>query len=167
MHWYKRHLGDYARKTGHLTVWEHGALNLMLDRLYATERPLTKSDAHRLCRPGTPEEETALARLLDEFFNNTSSGYINNRAVCEIEAFQEKSRKARKSADIRWETAQCERNPNAMLSKNQEPTTKNKNERVAGYSRARKPEVYRDGISPNSEGWLSVVGSANGYRSGG
>lgn len=157
MHWYKRHLGDYARKTGHLTVWEHGALTLLLDRLYVTEKPLTKSDAYRICRPGTAEEETALARLLEEFFTNTSSGYINNRAVREIEEMQEKSGKARKSADRRWMQTQCERNANAMLSENQEPKKQNK-ERVAGYLSSTKAERQHDGAArKNLQEWINVV----------
>jgi len=166
MYWYKRHLGDYAKKTGHLTVWEHGALTLLLDRFYATEKPLTNSDPYRICRPTTAKEKAALARLMEEFFTLTESGYINHRAMREIEAMQEKSLKSRKSADIRWKQTQCERIANAMLSKNQEPKKQNK-ERVADYLPEPKPKVYGDGISPNSEErWLSVVGSASKHRSG-
>ena len=38
MNYYERHLGDYARDTGHLSMLEHGAYSLLLDRYYATRR---------------------------------------------------------------------------------------------------------------------------------
>ena len=157
MYWYKRHLGDYAKKTGHLTVWEHGALTLLLDRFYATEKPLTKSDPHRICRPTTAKEKAALTRLMEEFFTFTEVGYVNHRAENEIEAMQEKSRKARKSADTRWKQMQCERNADAMLSENQEPKKQNK-ERVACYLPSTKAERQHDGAArKNLQEWINVV----------
>lgn len=37
MNYYERHLGDYSKDTAHLTMIEHGAYGLLLDRYYGTE----------------------------------------------------------------------------------------------------------------------------------
>jgi uncharacterized protein YdaU (DUF1376 family) len=168
MHWYKRHVGDYAARTGHLTLLEHGVLILLLDRLHESEKPFTSRDAHRICRPKSKQEKAAVESVLEEFFTHTSSGYVSEAAFKQIEEYHANVRKKSKAAQTRWMQVQSECNADAMLSKNQEPITKNNKERVAGYSPSPKPEVYRDGNSPSGdERWLSVVGSANGYRSGG
>jgi len=167
MHWYKRHVGDYAARTGHLTLLEHGVLTLLLDRLHESEKPFTSRDAHRICRPKSKQEKAAVESVLDEFFTHTPSGYVSEAALKQIEEYHANVRKKSKAAQIRWMQVQSECNADAMLSKNQEQITKNNKERVAGYSPSPKPKVYGDGISPNSEErWLSVVGSASEHRSG-
>ena len=45
VNYYERHLGDYARDTAHLTMVEHGAYTLLLDRYYATESPIPADQA--------------------------------------------------------------------------------------------------------------------------
>src|SRR5574340_208016 len=51
MNFYKRHLGDYAKHAGHLSMLEHGAYTLLLDRYYTTERPIaSRAEAYRCCR---------------------------------------------------------------------------------------------------------------------
>jgi uncharacterized protein YdaU (DUF1376 family) len=68
VNYYERHLGDYARDTGHLTMLEHGAYGLLLDRYYATEQGLPVDDVLRLARARTKEERAAVNRVLKEFF---------------------------------------------------------------------------------------------------
>jgi uncharacterized protein YdaU (DUF1376 family) len=68
VNYYERHLGDYARDTGHLTMLEHGAYGLLLDRYYATEQGLPADDVLRLARARTKEERAAVNRVLKEFF---------------------------------------------------------------------------------------------------
>jgi uncharacterized protein YdaU (DUF1376 family) len=38
MHYYKRNLGDYAKKTGRLTMLQHGAYTLLIDSCYDREK---------------------------------------------------------------------------------------------------------------------------------
>ena len=45
MNYYKRHLGDYAKKAGHLSTWEHGAYTLILDAYYDRELAPTLEEA--------------------------------------------------------------------------------------------------------------------------
>ena len=38
MHYYKRNLGDYAKKAGRLSMLEHGSYTLLIDACYDRER---------------------------------------------------------------------------------------------------------------------------------
>ena len=125
MLFYTRHLGDYARDTGHLTTYEHGVYNLLLDRFYATEKPFGEREAMQLCRPMNGRERDRIRRILNDFFILTASGYVNARAMKEMEKVHEKQAKAKQSAQTRWMRTHSERNADAMLSNNQYPITNN------------------------------------------
>ena len=125
MLFYVRHLGDYARDTGHLTTYEHGVYNLLLDRFYATEKPFGEREAMQLCRPANGRERDRIRRILNDFFILTASGYVNARAMKEMEKVHEKQAKAKQSAQTRWMRTHSERNADAMLSNNQYPITNN------------------------------------------
>lgn len=132
MNYYPRHLGDYARDAGHLTLAEHGAYTLLLDRYYATERPIGREEAFRICHANSKADREAVTRILREFFRWTDEGYRNKRADEEIQRAREKSAKASKSAGQRWMRTHSERNANAMLSNNQEPITKYQTPKIGG-----------------------------------
>jgi uncharacterized protein YdaU (DUF1376 family) len=123
MLFYTRHLGDYARDTGHLTTYEHGVYTLLLDRFYATEKPFGEREAMQLCRPTNGRERDRIRRILNDFFILTASGYVNARAMKEMEKVHEKQAKAKQSAQTRWMRTHNERNADAMLSNNQYPIT--------------------------------------------
>ena len=55
MNYYRRFMGDYAKKTAALSFAEHGAYTLLLDELYSTETPLPAEHEalYRLCRAMT------------------------------------------------------------------------------------------------------------------
>jgi uncharacterized protein YdaU (DUF1376 family) len=84
MNYYERHLGDYARDTAHLSMMEHGAYNLLLDRYYATEQGIPADQVHRLARARTREERAAVDAVLQEFFTLQEGVWINKRATQEI-----------------------------------------------------------------------------------
>ena len=133
MNYYARHLGDYAKDTHHLTLMEHGVLNLLLDRLYSSEKPFSHKEAYQICRPTTKAEKQAVERVLTDYFVDTGSGFVNHRALREIEKYHEKSNKARQSVRARWDKkpdtnvlrTNNERNTDAILSNNQYPITNN------------------------------------------
>lgn len=83
MNYYKRHLGDYAKDTGHLSVLEHGAYTLLLDAYYATERPIPADKAHRIAKANTKAEIAAVDAVLADFF--TSEGLVYRQARCDRE----------------------------------------------------------------------------------
>lgn len=85
MNYYERHLGDYAKDTAHLSMLEHGAYTLLLDRCYATEAGIPEAQAHRIARARTKEERAAVDAVLAEFFTLEAGIWLNKRAVEEIE----------------------------------------------------------------------------------
>lgn len=89
MNYYERHLGDYAKDAGHLSMMEHGAYGLLLDRYYTTEQPIPAEQAHRICRARTRDEKAAVDAVLAEFFTLAGGAYTNKRADQEIAKFQE------------------------------------------------------------------------------
>ena len=125
MKFYQRHLGDYARDTAHLSLLEHGVYSVLLDRLYATERPISNADRYRICRATTRAEKAAVDAVLREFFSLCPNGWTNARVNSEIERYRAKCLKAQGSAAIRWsgETMRTHSDGNAdgMLTINHEP----------------------------------------------
>ena len=157
MNFYPRHIGDHMKQTSHLSLVEHGVYNLLLDRFYATEQPITRQEAYGVCRPRTRLEKQAVETVLSTLFTDTKAGYVNRRALQEIEKYQEKSLKARQSALTRWSqnTAEkpliqdtnvmrthSERNAKAMLSNNQYPISNNQKSNLVPI-REIIPEVFK------------------------
>ena len=108
MNFYKRFVGDYQRDTGHLSLTEHGAYTLLLDIHYATEKPLpsSKQSVYRLLRAIDESEQTAIDRILDEFWTQTDNGWVNPKALELIDDKQKRSEKAKELADKRWENTE-------------------------------------------------------------
>ena len=67
MHFYQWNIGDYAKKTQHLTNEEDLAYRRLLDMYYDTENPVLTSGLAALSRRLRVSEE-ALKNVLDEFF---------------------------------------------------------------------------------------------------
>ena len=97
MNYYERHLGDYAKDTAHLSMLEHGAYNLLLDRYYSTETGIPASQAHRLARARTKEEKQAVDDILAEFFTLSGDVWINKRSDEEIIKAQAKINAAKEN----------------------------------------------------------------------
>lgn len=86
MNYYERHLGDYAKDTGHLSMLEHGAYTLLLDRYYSTEHGIPADQAHRIARARSKEERAAVDAVLAEFFTLTDGIWTKGRVEEEIAA---------------------------------------------------------------------------------
>lgn len=97
MNYYERHLGDYARDAGHLTMLEHGAYTLLLDRYYTTEQGIPADQVHRFCRARTREEKEAVDTVLAEFFTLTGDCWVNGRASREVTKMQAKVKAAQEN----------------------------------------------------------------------
>lgn len=89
MNYYERHLGDYAKNTGHLSMLEHGAYTLLLDRYYSTEAGIPADQAHRIARARTKEEKDAVDSVLNEFFFIEDGIWKNKRAEEVIQKYIE------------------------------------------------------------------------------
>lgn len=88
MNYYEHHLGDYAKDTAHLSMLEHGAYRLLLDRYYGTEQGIPADQAHRVARARSRDEKAAVDVVLNEFFTLTDGVWINKRAEQEIVSAQ-------------------------------------------------------------------------------
>lgn len=121
MNYYNRHIGDYLKDTSHLTLLEHGIYTRLMDVYYVRESGLPQDHIGRLIGARTPEELAALQIVLSEFFELVSGVWIQHRCEKEIEAYADKSIKAKRSASARWEskTENTERNANAMPTHNE------------------------------------------------
>lgn len=97
MNYYERHLGDYAKDTAHLSMLEHGAYSLLLDRYYGTEEGIPEGQAHRLARARSKEDKQAVDAVLAEFFTLTNGVWINARAEEEIVKAQGKINAAKEN----------------------------------------------------------------------
>lgn len=120
MNYYEHHIGDFLKKTAHLTVIEEGVYRRLLDRYYIVEGPLPGNvrECCKLARASTKAERDAVAAVLQDFFTLTEDGYRQRRADEEIARFKDKQRKAKASADARWSQrqSQSERNANACAN---------------------------------------------------
>lgn len=121
MNYYKRHLGDYARDTGHLSALEHGIYTLLLDWYYINECPIPDAKAKRIAR-GNPEETQT---VLGEFFIETPEGWRHARADREIAEYKEKADRNREAGKLggRPKKTQTvsERNPDITLATSHKP----------------------------------------------
>jgi uncharacterized protein YdaU (DUF1376 family) len=105
MNHYRHHIGDYRKDTGHLSLLEHGIYRQALDLYYLEEQPLPleMDRLMRLLCVRNADEERSLCAVLADFFKETEEGYVHVRCERELEAFYEKSEKARESARKRWD----------------------------------------------------------------
>lgn len=104
MNFYPFHIGDYASATRHLTWDEDMAYRRLIDAYYTREAPipLDLRQAYRLVMATTPEQREAVDVVLFEFFIETPEGWSHGRCDSEIAIYRDKSEKASKSAQARW-----------------------------------------------------------------
>ena len=173
MHYYQFNIGDYRRKTMHLSVLEHGVYRVLLDSYYLNEKPLP-SDHAKLMRTHsirTANEKAALQNVLDDFFSLTDDGYVHHVCDDEIKKYREKSEKASASAKARWG-----KNANAMRTHsegnaNHKPITNNHkpiiNTNKARPKDAAQVEEYAAGIDFIVDGQAFIDHyEANGWMRG-
>lgn len=103
MHYFKLHIGDYAQATAHLTWLEDAAYLRCLRKYYSDHGlPAKVSEVQRLVGARSKQEKDAVDRVLKEFFFIDGDLYRNNRADKEIAEAEDKSLKAKGSANKRW-----------------------------------------------------------------
>lgn len=121
MNYYKRHLGDYAKDTGHLTALEHGVYTLLLDWYYSNEAPIPEARAVRIAR-GNPEETETVLR---EFFELTAHGWVHHYADRVIAEYNAKAATNRESGKLggRPKRTVSERLANQTLATSHKPVT--------------------------------------------
>jgi len=98
VHYYKRNIGDYAKKAGHLSPLEHGVYNLILDAYYDSEKAPTRAEALRQARARTKHQVVAVDSVLAEFFKCVDDRFVQKRVEEEIEKFRERAKSNQKVA---------------------------------------------------------------------
>ena len=136
MNYYKRHLGDYARDTGHLTALEHGIYTLLLDWYYINERPIPKDKAKRIAK-GNP---IATQTVLSEFFLATENGWAHRYADRIIDEFHVKSDHNREAGKLGGRPKKTQTvskpNPEITLATSHKPlATKDQEQKPLGVPR--------------------------------
>lgn len=85
MHYYKRNLGDYAKKAGRLTMLQHGAYTLLIDSCYDREVFPTLEQALEWTWASTEAEIEAVKFVLSRFFTLDKDGqYVQERILEEL-----------------------------------------------------------------------------------
>lgn len=143
MHYYKRNIGDYAKKAGRLSMLEHGAYTLLMDAIYDRETFPTLEEALDWVWARDEAEVAAVKFVLSKFFELREDGrYVQNRIQEELDSYKykaetnariakerEEKRKYKHEASLTVHEA-CEEihetSPNHKpLTINQEPITSN------------------------------------------
>lgn len=94
MNFYKHYMGDYDRKTAHLSLTEHGAYRILLDHYYSTLSPLPASTQTlcRICRATTELETESVKIVAEQFFPLNGDGRRHNsRADQELNRWKQQA----------------------------------------------------------------------------
>jgi len=158
MHYYKRNLGDYAKKAGRLTMLQHGAYTLLIDACYDREVFPTLDDAIEWTWASTQEEIDAVKFVLSRFFHLDSEGqYVQDRILQELLEYHSKADKNKQIA-IERETKRRENGTKRTRivhesPPNQEPRTKNQ-----------EPIKYSDEFESFWKAYDKPIGKINSFK---
>jgi uncharacterized protein YdaU (DUF1376 family) len=102
MHYYKKNIGDYAKKAGRLSMLQHGAYTLLIDACYDREEFPTLEDAIDWTWASSKEEIEAVEFVLRKFFERQEDGrFVENAIAQELNAYQVKAEKNKEIAQQR------------------------------------------------------------------
>jgi uncharacterized protein YdaU (DUF1376 family) len=130
MHYYKRNLGDYAKKAGRLTMLQHGAYTLLIDSCYDREVFPTLEQAIEWTWASNEAEIEAVKFVLSRFFTLGIDGqYVQDRILAELLNYHKNADINKRIADEREAKRKEKRTDRAHAvyepPPNQEPLTKN------------------------------------------
>jgi len=153
MNFYPFHIGDFKSHTDHLSPIEDIAYRRLLDYYYLHEKPLP-DDSEFLSKRIRLDDIQAIQYVLTEFFTLNDAHWHSSRADSEIAKYQEKSIKARESANKRWQSSgnanamrtQCE--GNATITK----TITKTNTKVFSRPKPNEVEEYAQQIGFSLDG---------------
>jgi uncharacterized protein YdaU (DUF1376 family) len=140
MHYYKRNLGDYAKKCGRLSMLQHGAYTLLIDSCYDREKFPTLEEAIEWTWASTEAEIEAVKFVLTRFFKLDDDGqYVQDRILAELLDYHAKA-DINKRIAVERETKRKEKTTNRAQSvheapPNQEPRTINQEPRTTKTQR--------------------------------
>ncbi len=90
-YWYPHHIEKYRRKTGHLTIAEHGAYRLLMDAYWDRRGPLPIDETRLRKLIGADKEEWDSVRdAVLAFFKKTDEGWRHDKIDEQIAEAEEK-----------------------------------------------------------------------------
>lgn len=111
MHYYKRNIGDYAKKAGRLSMLQHGSYTLLIDACYDREQFPTLEEALEWTWASTADEIEAVTFVLRKFFTLENGVYVQKRLQEEINEYHNKAETNKRIA-IERETNRAEKRTN-------------------------------------------------------
>jgi len=139
MHYYQFNIGDYLSHTRHLTPMEDICYRRALDYYYLHEKPLPL-DIEKVARLLLLNECLSdVEQVLNEFFNKTEDGWVNVRAIAEIQEYKEKIEKA----SIAGKASAAKRKNNIKQSFNECSTDVQPNNKQEPLNTKHKPSTKK------------------------
>jgi len=130
MNFYPFHIGDYAAHTRNLSLMEDLAYRRLIDQYYLDESPLKGEPSLIARRIGMSDFSSDIQYILETFFEKEGDLWVSKRCDDEIAKYRLKADSARNANRIKSEKlsalkSELKSEPNQLLTKNQEPITKN------------------------------------------
>jgi uncharacterized protein YdaU (DUF1376 family) len=91
MNYFKKHLGDYAKKAGRLSMLQHGSYTLLMDACYDREQFPTMEEAIEWTWASSSAEVEAVEFVLKKFFTLQDGVYVQSRIQEEIAEYHAKA----------------------------------------------------------------------------
>lgn len=172
MHYYPHHIGDFIKETANLNDHQLVTYLRMIWSYYLDEKPFS-NDCESIAFAVRSDEKT-VNLLLKHYFQLIDNEWHQNRCNREIEHYRSNSQKSRNAAEARWkkhkqkQLMHSESNTDAMhtheelyadallLDANQEPRTKNKNNKGLAKQTNKLTALKPDDVSDEVwEGWIA------------
>jgi len=168
MHYYKRNIGDYAKKAGRLSMLQHGSYTLLIDSCYDREQFPTRDEAIEWTWASSTAEVEAVDFVLRKFFTLEGGVYVQKRIQEEIAEYHAKSatntriaieRETKRAANSTKRAPDVHEAPpnHKPLTINQEPNTKPTADAVVKKQRR---SVLPDDFEPDETGLQAAAGLA-------
>jgi uncharacterized protein YdaU (DUF1376 family) len=102
VHYYQFNIGDYTKRTRHLSLLEDLAYRRMIDLYYTSESPLPL-EIEKIARLiGMRDQMQIVSDIVSDFFLISEDGYRNSRCDEEISAYKAKADRAKSANKARW-----------------------------------------------------------------
>jgi uncharacterized protein YdaU (DUF1376 family) len=151
VHYYQHHIGDYLSHTASLSLLEHGVYLRLLQCYYMADGYLAGC-MYRAVGARSAEEKEAVDYILATYFTVQDGVYKQAGADKRIAEFNEKSNKARKAVEVRWnnkrntdvsesDTDVSENDTNGIQTNNHKPITNNQKTKTQNTAPAKAVAV--------------------------
>jgi len=136
VHYFKRNIGDYAKKAGRLSMLQHGSYTLLIDACYDREQFPTKDEAIEWTWASSAQEIEAVEFVLRKFFIVEDGRYIQQDIQRDIADYHAKAVNNKRIADEREAKRRAEGTNRERIvheaPPNHKPITTNQEPRTIG-----------------------------------